>query len=136
LLGAVIAAYLPSLLAGVARRASARGWRFQLALELLQRLDITRHSMPRGQLASDLAHSLRVDLLELKQSLDALIRLNWIGQLADADEDNEPRYVLLVDPDGTALEPLVGELLLDKTDATRNLWTRAGWAETRLREVL
>jgi membrane protein len=136
LLGAVIAAYLPSLLAGVARRASARGWRFQLALELLQRLDITRHSMPRGQLASDLAHSLRVDLLELKQSMDALIRLNWIGQLADADEDNEPRYVLLVDPDGTALEPLVGELLLDKTDATRNLWTRAGWAETRLREVL
>jgi len=136
LMGAVIAAYLPSLLAGVARRASAHGWRFQLALELLQRLDATRRSMPRGQLESDLAHFLRVDLLELKESLDALIRLNWIGQLAGADEDNEPRYVLLVDPDGTALEPLVGELLLDKTDTTRNLWTRAGWAETRLREVL
>jgi membrane protein len=136
LMGAVIAAYLPSLLAGVARRASAHGWRFQLALELLQRLDATRSSMPRGQQATDLAQALRVDLLELEQSLDALIRLNWIGQLADADEDNEPRYVLLVDPDGTLLEPLVAELLLDKTEATRHLWMRAGWAETRLREVL
>jgi len=136
LMGAVIAAYLPSLLAGVARRASAHGWRFQLALELLQRLDATRASMPRGQLASDLAQSLRVDLLELEQSLEALIRLHWIAQLADAGGDNEARYVLLVDPDRTPLEPLVDELLLDKTDATRKLWTRAGWAETRLREVL
>ena len=136
LMGAAIAAYLPSLLAGVARRASAHGWRFQLALELLQRLDSTRADMPRGQLASDLAQSLRVDLLELEQSLDALTRLHWIGQLADAAGDNEARYVLLVDPDRTPLEPLVDELLLDKTDATRKLWSRAGWAETRLREVL
>ena len=136
LMGAVIAAYLPSLLAGVARRASAHGWRFQLALELLQRLDATRSGMPRGQLASDLAQSLRVELLELEQSLEALIRLHWIGQLADAEGDNEPRYVLLVDPDRTPLEPLVDELLLDKTDATGKLWSRAGWAETRLREVL
>jgi membrane protein len=136
LMGAVIAAYLPSLLAGVARRASAHGWRFQLALELLQQLDATRNGMPRGQLASELAQHLRVDLLELEQSLKALIRLQWIGQLADVEGDNEPRYVLLVDPDRTHLEPLVDELLLDKTDATQKLWSRAGWAETRLREVL
>jgi membrane protein len=136
LMGAVIAAYLPSLLAGVARRASAHGWRFQLALELLQRLDASRSSMPRGQLASELAHHLRVELLEIEQSLKALIRLHWIGQLADAEGDNEPRYVLLVDPGCTTLEPLVNELLLDKTDATHKLWLRAGWAETLLREVL
>ena len=37
LLGAVIAAYLPSLLAGARRRAAAHGWQFQLALEVLQR---------------------------------------------------------------------------------------------------
>ncbi|MFT6697807.1 MAG: membrane protein [Polaromonas sp.] len=136
LMGAVIAAYLPSLLAGVARRASAHGWRFQLALEVLQRLEATRSSMPQGQLATDLAQSLRVDSLELEQSLDALARLHWVGQLADIEGDNESRYVLLVDPDSTPLEPLVDELLLDKTDATRKLWSRAGWAETRLREVL
>lgn len=136
LMGAVIAAYLPSLLAGVARRASAHGWRFQLALELLQRLDATRSSMPRGQLASDLAQFLRVDSLELEESLEALIRMHWIGQLADAEGDNEPRYVLLVDPDQTPLEPLLDELLLDNAEGTRKLWMRAGWAETRLREVL
>jgi len=136
LMGAVIAAYLPSLLAGVARRASAHGWRFQLALELLQLLDTSRRSMPRGQLATDMAQSLRVDLLELERSIEALIQLQWIGQLADTDEDNEPRYVLLVDPDQTTLEPLVNELLLDKSEATHKLYASAGWAETRLREVL
>lgn len=136
LMGAVIAAYLPSLLAGVGRRASAHGWRFQLALELLQQLDATRSSLPQGQRATYLAQALRVDLLELEQSLEALIRLHWVGQLADAEGDNEPRYVLLVDPDRTQLEPLVDELLLDKTDATLKLRSLAGWGETRLREVL
>ena len=92
--------------------------------------------MPRGQLATDMAQSLRVDLLELERSVEALIRLQWIGQLADTEEDNEPRYVLLVDPDQTLLEPLVNELLIDKSEATHNLYARAGWAETRLREVL
>lgn len=136
LMGAVIAAYLPSLLAGVGRRASAHGWRFQLALELLQQLDTTRSSLPQGQRATDLAQSLRVDSLELEQPLEALIRLHWVGQLADAEGDNEPRYVLLVDPDRTPLEPLVDELLLDKTDATLKLRSLAGWGQTRLREVL
>lgn len=36
LLGAVVAAYLPSLLAGVARRGTVPGWTFQLAVEVLQ----------------------------------------------------------------------------------------------------
>src|SRR4029453_17274605 len=36
--GAVIAAYLPSLLAGTRRRAAAHGWQFQLAMEVLQHL--------------------------------------------------------------------------------------------------
>ena len=35
LLGAVVAAYLPSLLSGIARRGNYPGWRFQLALETL-----------------------------------------------------------------------------------------------------
>jgi membrane protein len=40
LLGAVVAAYLPSLLAGVARRGTATGLDFQLAVEVLQQLDV------------------------------------------------------------------------------------------------
>ncbi|WP_312567460.1 YihY family inner membrane protein, partial [Diaphorobacter sp.] len=38
LLGAVVAAYLPSLLAGVARCATGEGWAFLLAVEVLQQL--------------------------------------------------------------------------------------------------
>ncbi|MCB2034420.1 MAG: YihY family inner membrane protein, partial [Ottowia sp.] len=38
LFGAVIAAYLPSLLTGVARRGGGPGWEFQLATEVLQAL--------------------------------------------------------------------------------------------------
>ena len=39
LLGAVIAAYLPSLLSGVQRRVRAHGWQFLLAIEVLQQLE-------------------------------------------------------------------------------------------------
>ncbi len=38
LLGAVVTAYLPSLLSGIARRADTPGWSFMLALEMLQLL--------------------------------------------------------------------------------------------------
>jgi len=136
LMGAVITASLPSLLAGVGRRSGAPGWQFELALELLQWLDQNRDSLPRGQVASALAQTLRVDLLLLEPVLDTLTQLHWIGQLVDAEDDTEPRYVLLVNPDRTPVEPLVNALLLDKTPATDKLRARAGWADTRLREVL
>ncbi len=42
LFGAVIAAYLPSLLGGVGRRGGHAGWQFQLAMEVLQALDAAR----------------------------------------------------------------------------------------------
>jgi membrane protein len=136
LMGAVITAYLPSLLAGAGRRAAAHGWQFQLALELLQWLDQSRDTLARGQVASVLAQTLRVDLLALEPVLETLTELNWIGQLVDAEGDNEPRYVLLVSPDRTSIEPLVDALLLDKAPATLKLRARAGWDQTPLREVL
>ena len=136
LVGAVITAYLPSLLAGAGQRNGAPGWQFELALEVLQWLDRHRDSMPRGQVASALAQTLRVDLLALEPVLDTLTQLHWIGQLVDAEGDNEPRYVLLVNPERTPVEPLVNALLLDKTPVTDKLRARAGWADTPLREVL
>ena len=136
LLGAVIAAYLPSLLAGVARRNTARGWQFQLALELLQALDQTRRAARRGLDASFLAQRLRVDRLQLEPVLAKLIGLHWLGQLVDADGDTEPRYILLVDPDEAEVEPLVEAFLLDKTPSTQKLWERAGWSDMVLRQVL
>ena len=136
LMGAVITAYLPSLLAGVSRRGGAHGWQFQLALESLQSLEHSRGSTPRGMPASALAQQLRVDVLALEPVLDTLMQLDWVGQLVDTDSDKASRFVLLVNPDSTTIEPLVDALLLDRTLATDKLRARAGWDDTRLREVL
>ena len=136
LMGAVITAYLPSLLAGVSRRGGAHGWQFQLALETLQSLAHSRDTVPSGMPASALAQQLRVDVLALEPVLDTLIQLEWVGQLVDSESDQASRCVLLVNPDRTTIEPLVDALLLDVTPGTLKLRTRAGWAETRLREVL
>lgn len=136
LMGAVITAYLPSLLAGVSRRSAAHGWQFQLALETLQSLAHSRDTVPRGMPASALAQQLRVDVLALEPVLDTLIQMEWVGQLVDSESDQASRFVLLVNPDSTTIEPLVDALLLDVTPGTLKLRTRAGWAETRLREVL
>ena len=136
LMGAVITAYLPSLLAGVSRRGGAHGWQFQLALETLQSLEHSRGSTPRGMPASALAQQLRVDVLALEPVLDTLMQLDWVGQLVDTDSDKASHFVLLVNPDSTTIEPLVDALLLDRTLSTDKLRARAGWADTRLREVL
>ena len=143
LMGAVIAAYLPSLLAGVARRGDAglsgdgqaKGWQFQLALEVLQQLHRQSPSNRRGCSASSLAQLLRVDVLQLEPALEVLTALGWIGQLVE-ELDAEPPYILLANPDLTLLEPLMQLLLLDKTDATLPIWTAAGWSGVKLRQAL
>src|SRR5690606_26165126 len=65
LLGAVVTAYLPSLLAGMARHSSHRGWRFELALEVVAVLESLRRQPGRGMPALALARRLRVDALQL-----------------------------------------------------------------------
>lgn len=136
LLGAVIAAYLPSLTAGIARRGNGHGWHFQLALEVLQQLHKQRETAGRGCGASSLAQVLEVDVLQLEPVLEVLTGLEWIGQLVEEQPGKESRYILLADPDQTPLEPLMQQLLLVKTDSTLPLWTRASWASLSLRHAL
>ena len=135
LLGAVIAAYLPSLLAGVTRRGGGHGWQFQLAIEVLQQLYTQRENTRRGCGATALAQALQVDVLQIEPALEVLTALQWIGQLVE-ERDLESRYILLADPDQTPLEPLMQLLLLDKTDTTLSLWTHANWDALNLRQVL
>ena len=139
LMGAVIAAYLPSLLAGVARRGSGNGWQFQLAVEVLQRLDSVKAISNRGYSASSLAVSLQVDALQLEPVLGVLLEIDWIGQLVPnegAGADVESHYILLADPDHTLIEPLMHRLLLIKTDSTLPLWTAGQWSSLKLRQAL
>ncbi|MGC1174038.1 YihY family inner membrane protein [Polaromonas sp.] len=136
LLGAVIAAYLPSLLAGVARRGSTHGWQFQLAVELLQQLHRARSTTRIGLEGSELARALQVDVLQLEPVLETLMALDWIGQLTDPDDEHEARYLLLADPDATVLEPLMAQLLLSQDASMKSLWENGHFSTLRLRDVL
>ena len=135
LLGAVIAAYLPSLLAGVTRRPSNQGWKFQLALEVLQQLDLARTQGDKGRRVSQLSSALQTDPLHLEPVLEALCALDWVGVLDEAAADGA-RHVLLVDPDVTALQPLLQALLLPKEEGASTLRLAGLFSPLNLRQVL
>jgi membrane protein len=132
LLGAVVAAYLPSLLLGVARRGDTPGWDFQLALELLQQLSRVRTDAQKGLSLDVLARALRVDVLQLEQPVAALVALDWLARL---DEDGE-RYVLLIDPERTPMAPLMDRILLSRSSGTARFWSESGWNRLTVAQVL
>jgi membrane protein len=136
LLGAVIAAYLPSLLSGVSPRARSHGFQFQLALESLQQLERVRDTPAKGWLLQDLATLLRVDSLQLEPVLDTLCELDWVGRLDEEDAQRTSRYLLLANPDTTLLAPLLSTLLLHQDEVTHNLWEISLWPKLLLREAL
>ncbi|MES2880236.1 MAG: YhjD/YihY/BrkB family envelope integrity protein [Pseudomonadota bacterium] len=136
LLGAVIAAYLPSLLAGVERRTRSHGLQFQLALESLQQLERVRATVDKGLTIGQLAWLLRVDTLQLEPVLETLCTLDWVGLLQEELEDETARYVLLANPDTTPLAPLLHALLLQHDEITNNLWLNSLWPSMKLRHVL
>ena len=136
LLGAVIAAYLPSLMAGVARRGLGAGWQFQLALETVRLLHQARDQVRRGLTMPQLAKALRVSALGIDSALQVLVELDWVARLDDDASDDGPRFVLLVDPQSTRLEPLVQSLLLRHNANTDAIWNRAQFGQVRLGEVL
>lgn len=136
LLGAVIAAYFPSLMAGVQRRGGGPGWQFQLALEVLQQLHRVRASARRGMDMPELAAALRVEPLQLEPVLEALVALDWIGRLNEIEDEEHTRYILLADVQSTALQPLMRQLLLPETETTAGLWKSGGLAGVYLRDVV
>lgn len=136
LFGAVITAYLPSLLAGVTRRAPGNGWQFHLALEVLQQLARVRTAEGKGLTLMQLATPLQVDPLRLESVLEILRQMDWIGQVNEVQRTEVARYVLLADPDSTPLEPLLQRLLLRRDEVTEPLWARSTLASLRLRDAL
>ena len=136
LLGAVVAAYLPSLLGRGRRAPTAQGWQFQLALEALQKLHRARVSVRRGMSMDELVEALRVSALQLEPVLETLVQLDWIGRLNEVDDDVATRYVLLADEQSTSIEPLLRHLLLPRTEATIGLWDKGGWSRLYLKDVV
>ncbi|RKJ95196.1 YihY family inner membrane protein [Alicycliphilus denitrificans] len=140
LLGAVVAAYLPSLLAGVARPAGGQGWTFLLAVEVLQQLHGARGQPGHGLTAAQLAQLLRVDVLQLEPVLDVLMGMGWVVQVnetaAGAPGSADARHLLLADPATTAMEPLVQRLLLERTGPLERFWANTGLEVLKLADVL
>ncbi len=112
LLGAVLAAHLPRLMAGPVRQPHGPGWRFQLALEALRALAQARAEGLGGLALTKLARSMQVDHLRLESVMEALMEIGWVARL-DEDQPHQPaRLVLLVEPGQVPLAPLADRLLL------------------------
>ncbi|MDR0479642.1 MAG: YihY family inner membrane protein [Burkholderiaceae bacterium] len=140
LFGAVIAAYLPSLVHGMGREnlrhGGTPGWDFQLALEIVQQLARARTGGAHGLTQAQLAATLRTDALHLAPALDALQALDWTGQLATRTENQPPRHVLIADPATTPLAPLVARLLMVPAPELAAWRERVGVKEWTLADVL
>ncbi len=133
LLGAVIAAYAPSLQMRVKRWPEGPGSRLQLAIVVLRELVKVRALGERGASGAQLAETLRTDPLQIEPILETLLAFDWIGRL---DEPDDPRFVLLCDPARTPAQPLLSHLLMAPSPAARGLWQRAGFDTMTLRELL
>jgi membrane protein len=133
LLGAVIAAYAPSLQMRVVRHAVTPGWRFMLALTVLRALAQARQSESHGVSLVELCEQLRLDPLQVDPVVEQLQRLDWVGSLS---EPGLARHVLLVDPARTPVAPLVQALLLSTRWQDEPFWRHAGLSDMRLSDAL
>jgi membrane protein len=133
LLGAVIAAYAPSLTLRLAPRPRGPGWRFALALELLGTLAQARADGRHGVTLESLARTLRTDALTLEPLLELLAAIDWVRPL---DEGDTPRHVLLCDPARTPIAPLVDRLLLEPGAVATPLLARSALPGLTLQQAL
>ncbi len=133
LLGAVVAAYAPSLQMRVVRRPDTPGQRFELAVAILRALTTARTQAVHGMSVEQLSQSLRTEPLQVEPMLETLIGIDWVGRL---DEGDAARYVMLCDPADTLAQPLLMQTLLPPSVLLGPFWARAGLSSLTLAEVL
>jgi membrane protein len=133
LLGAVIAAYAPSLQMRIVRLPDIPGSRLHLAVTMLRALARARQTSGHGLSLAELSQALRTDPLQIEPILETLVAIDWAGRL---DEAGSQRYVLLCDPSVTKAAPLLSQLLLEPGIALRKFWQRAGLQSMTLKELI
>ena len=137
LLGAVIAAYAPSLQMRVTSLDPTPGWQFELALAVLSRLAAARDGVERGLPMSALAEGLRADPLQLEPVVEQLVEMDWVSRLDEgAGQGVGARLVLLCDPVATRLLPLVERLLITPGAASAAFRRQAAFDSLTLAEAL
>lgn len=136
LLGAVLAASLPELGRQEWRKPEGAGWSFKLALEVLGELNAAKASDRRGLSTDELAMRLRVETGELRQVLEVLRSLDWVGRLTEQNDQGQARQVLLVDPALATVAPLADRLLVLRGSATDPIWQQTRLDQIRLVQML
>jgi membrane protein len=141
LMGAVIAAYAPSLQMRILSRPQTPGWRFELALAVLQQLWAVQGGAQRGLPLADVAVRLRTDPLQLEPVLEVLASLDWVQRLDESQAESRnnqqaPRYVLLCDVNTTPLAPLLDRTLLQPGPATAAFLAAGGLRPLMLAQAL
>lgn len=133
LLGAVIAAYAPSLQMRIVRLPDGPGSRFHLAVTILRTLQRARAEGGRHGLSlTELSERLRTDPLQIEPILETLVAIDWAGRL----DEGTQRYVLLCDPETTPATPLLSQLLLAPSPTLRPFWEKAGFGQMTLAELI
>jgi membrane protein len=132
LLGAVIAAYLPSLLQGVQRRGGTPGWPFQLCIETIQHLHRARSTPAKGLTIGQLGAVMQVDALQIEPVMAVLAAQDYASEIADGSG----RYVMLCDPEQIVMAPLVDKLLLSQADSVQRFLDRSTMGQLTARDVL
>lgn len=132
LLGAVIAAYLPSLLQGVQRRGGTPGWQFQLCIEIIQHLHRARTTPAKGLTIAQLGATMQVDALQVEPVMAVLSAQDYASEIADGSG----RYVMLCEPEQITMAPLVDKLLLATGPSVQGFIKGSAMGELTGRDVL
>jgi len=93
-----------------------------MALEVLTQLHKAQSTDLRGLDLASLGRLLRVDLRQLDEPMRVLQELDWVGQLQDEQRPLQPRWVLLIAPEQTLLNPLNERLLLAPSQELQAFW--------------
>ena len=134
LLGAVVAAYAPSLQMRVKRWPEAPGSRFHLAISVLRELRRVQAAPVRGLSSDQLVRgSAHRPACRSSRSSTSWWRSIGSGRL---DEAGQPRFVLLCNVTTTPAQALLASLLLTPAAALTGFWRRAGFADMTLDELL
>lgn len=136
LLGAVLASSLPELGRQEWRKPEGAGWGFRLALEVLAELNAAKASEQRGFSTDDLAVRLRVEPSELRQVLEVLQGLDWVGRLTEQNDQGQARQVLLIDPLQANVAPLADRLLVLRAFAADLVWAQTGLDQIAVAQLL
>jgi membrane protein len=136
LLGAVLASSLPELGRQEWRKPEGAGWGFRLALEVLAELNAAKASEQRGFSTDDLAVRLRVEPSELRQVLEVLQSLDWVGRLTEQNDQGQARQVLLIDPLLAKVAPLADRLLVLRASVADPVWVQTGLDQIAVAQLL